>query len=118
MVSLDQRIAVREKDRVGGNGLLFEFGEGLEPTLLDLMTIMIVISDNMATNLVMEAVGIDRIREFLELSGLGVIRAERKMLDPEAVSYTHLDVYKRQDVLLSCRRFWLRPLINTAYLTL
>lgn len=85
VVSLDQRIAVREKDRVGGNGLLFEFGEGLEPTLLDLMTIMIVISDNMATNLVMEAVGIDRIREFLELSGLGVIRAERKMLDPEGL---------------------------------
>lgn len=81
-VDLDSRIPIKAADRVGGNGVLYELAEGLAPTLRDLMTLMIVISDNMATNLVMEAVGTDRIKVFLEASGLGEIRAERKMLDP------------------------------------
>ncbi len=85
VLSLEGRIMVREKDRVGGNGVLFEFAEGLEPKLRDLMTLMIVVSDNMATNLVMEAVGTERIKGFLEKKGLGVIRAERKMLDPQGM---------------------------------
>lgn len=85
VISLNQKVVVREKDRVGGCGILFEFDEGLTPTLHDLMRIMIAISDNMATNLVMETVGRERIRQFLEVAGLGVIRAERKMLDPEGM---------------------------------
>lgn len=82
-VNLDDRIAITAEDRVGGNGVLFEFAEGLRPTLRDLMVLMIVISDNMATNMVMTAVGAHRIKAFLEAKGLlGPIRAERKMLDP------------------------------------
>ena len=85
LVSLEQRIPVKAIDRVGGNGVLFEFAEGLMPTLHDLMTLMIVISDNMATNLVMDAVGTGEIRSFLESRDLGEIRAERRMLDPEGM---------------------------------
>lgn len=85
VISLDQKVTVHEKDRVGGCGVLFEFDEGLTPTLHDLMRIMIVVSDNMATNLVMETVGKNRIQQFLVETGLDAIRAERKMLDPEGM---------------------------------
>lgn len=85
-VSLGQRVPLLNKDRVGGNGILTELAEGLQPTLHDLMTLMIIISDNMATNLVMETVGTECIQAFLEEKQLNVIRAERKMLDPVGMS--------------------------------
>ena len=84
-LDLNGHIALKASDKAGGFGILSELGEGLQLTLRDLMKLMIVISDNTATNMVIEAVGIGRIKTFLEEHGLGEIRAERKMFDYDAI---------------------------------
>lgn len=85
-LDLAARVTMRAEDRVPGSGVLHELGAGLQPTLLDLLTLMIVVSDNTATNLVIEAVGQDALNTFLregsfrdsELVGLLQLPDERK----------------------------------------
>lgn len=56
-VDLDARIELRAEERVGGSGVLKIFGGGLQPTVLDLATLMIAVSDNTATNMVLKRIG-------------------------------------------------------------
>lgn len=56
-VDLQQRIPLRAEDIVGGSGILKECSPGLMPTVHDVATLMIVLSDNTATNLLIDLVG-------------------------------------------------------------
>ncbi|HUG14175.1 MAG TPA: serine hydrolase [Thermomicrobiales bacterium] len=56
-VTLDERIELQSSDQVGGSGILKEFGAGLQPSVYDLATVMIVLSDNTATNMLIDRLG-------------------------------------------------------------
>ncbi|MGH2614774.1 MAG: serine hydrolase, partial [Thermomicrobiales bacterium] len=56
-LDLDERVTLRAEDVVMGSGILRDFGPGLQPTLRDLAMMMIVVSDNSATNLLLDRVG-------------------------------------------------------------
>lgn len=53
----DDRIEVTSDDRVIGSGIVRYFAPGLKPTETDLAYLMMTISDNVATNVLIEAVG-------------------------------------------------------------
>jgi beta-lactamase class A len=57
MLNLEARIPLPALEQVGGSGVLMAFQPGLEPTLQDYLTMMIVVSDNTATNISLDAVG-------------------------------------------------------------
>jgi len=52
-----------------GSGLVQTFSPGLQPTLRALVTQMIITSDNTATDMVIEAVGLNRVNGLLEAEG-------------------------------------------------
>jgi len=54
---LDTRITLKDEDKSRGSGILPYFEAGLQPTILDLLTLMIIISDNTATDMTVELVG-------------------------------------------------------------
>ncbi len=56
-ISLDERIALVDDDKSLGSGILPYFESGLNPTLRDLLTLMIIISDNTATDIVVDHLG-------------------------------------------------------------
>jgi beta-lactamase class A len=56
-LDLDERVTLRTEDIVMGSGILRDFGPGLQPTLRDLAMMMIAVSDNGATNLLLDRVG-------------------------------------------------------------
>src|SRR5829696_2050943 len=56
-LDLDERVTLRAEDVVRGSGILRDFGPGLQPTLRDLAMMMVIVSDNSASNLLLDRVG-------------------------------------------------------------
>ncbi|BDP40542.1 serine hydrolase [Deinococcus aetherius] len=70
-LDLRERVTVKAEDRVPGSGILHELGPGLNPTWEDVLTLMIVMSDNTATNLVIDRLGVDRVNGWIARQGMG-----------------------------------------------
>jgi beta-lactamase class A len=69
-MDLDDRVVLREGDKVPGSGILKELSEGLELTLRDLVELMMILSDNTASDIVTERVGADNVNATLRELGL------------------------------------------------
>ncbi len=70
---------VTEAKKVAGAGILFEFHDGLKITLRDAVHLMITISDNTATNLVLDAVTADEVNARMDALGFKNLRLMRKI---------------------------------------
>lgn len=68
-LDLDARHTVEADDMRRGSGLIQTFAPGLNPTLRGLVTQMIITSDNTATDMVIDLVGMDRVNEMLAANG-------------------------------------------------
>lgn len=73
-VSLDHRLALTEEIRTEGSGILRELSAGVELSVLDHATLMIVVSDNTSTNLLIDLLGRERINETLAAMGFARTR--------------------------------------------
>jgi beta-lactamase class A len=67
---LDERSSMIERDRVGGSGILKHMASGTSLTLEDLAWLMITLSDNTATNLILDKIDIRTTWSKLEALGL------------------------------------------------
>jgi beta-lactamase class A len=54
---LDDRIELMDEHKTSPSGILPYLGEGLQPTIKDLLMLMIIISDNTATDMVLNLIG-------------------------------------------------------------
>jgi beta-lactamase class A len=69
-VDLDSFITLKKEDKVGGSGILtYHFSDGSKFRLRDAVRLMIAFSDNTATNLVLDAVGIGATAATMEKMG-------------------------------------------------
>lgn len=83
-LSLSERVIMQAGDRVPGAGVLHELEAGLALTWRDVLTLMIVVSDNTATNLLIDALGIPEVNRWLQDQGLLATRLVGKLqLPPE-----------------------------------
>lgn len=69
-LDLSRRVPMRADDQVAGNGVLRHLAPGLEPTANDLLTLMIVVSDNTAANMAIELLGPSRIDAWIRSAGM------------------------------------------------
>ncbi len=70
--------------RVRGGGVLQELGDSVTLTWRDLAVLMIGWSDNEATNLLIDAVGLEAVNRGLDRLGLSSTRLRRRMMDTGA----------------------------------
>jgi beta-lactamase class A len=70
---------LRDADKVSGSGILGEFSDGVKIPLVDLTHLMIVLSDNTATNLVLDRVTADYVNDYLDKLGMKGTRSMRKV---------------------------------------
>ena len=70
-IDLDERIELQRSDLVGGSGIFRYKGVGLNPSIRDLVTEMIITSDNTATDMVLRRIGgVNPVNEFIQRQGL------------------------------------------------
>ncbi len=69
-ISLDDRIRVNPVDKVPGSGMLQFLHDGIEITMADAAWLMMTVSDNTATNLVLDKVAMRRVWTKMEALGL------------------------------------------------
>jgi beta-lactamase class A len=83
-LSLAERIVLDEGNRVGGSGVLKDLSPGLALSVLDYTTLMITVSDNTATNMLIDRLGgVDPVNRFVrEQLGLETITLHRKVSFP------------------------------------
>lgn len=79
-VDLQERIPLPAKLTLGSGVLTYLEGP-LELTLLDVAILMIIVSDNTATNLCIDRAGIEETNELLRGMGLTSTQLRRKMMD-------------------------------------
>jgi len=82
--SLNNIIDIAPSNRVGGTGVLKELDSNLKLTIKDLTILMLILSDNIATNQLIDLVGIDSVNTFCKSLGMNNTILQRKMMDLEA----------------------------------
>ena len=68
-LSLDEKITIKKKDAVGGAGVTTWYNAGEQRTIEQLMTVMITDSDNTATNILIDRLGMQNINQYLQQQG-------------------------------------------------
>ena len=117
-LDLDERYPIRPEDLRRGSGLLQTFAPGLTPTYRDLVTQMIITSDNTATDIMIARVGQDRVNALLSELGYEQTRLRATtgdlfrrvwvMADPANAALSHREVFERgfpSDAEASARTF-------------
>lgn len=78
---LREHRTVTTDQQVGGSGIIRYFGDGTSsPSIEDLAVLMIVLSDNTATNMLIEEVGMGAVNETLRRLGFTETRLQREMM--------------------------------------
>ncbi|PSR31588.1 MAG: hypothetical protein C7B46_16760 [Sulfobacillus benefaciens] len=78
-LSLDSLLTLRAEDQVGGSGILFDLTPGSAYSLRDLTTLMITVSDNTATNLLIDYLGVDAVNATMRRLGAHDTVLERRL---------------------------------------
>lgn len=73
-------VKVTEDEKVSGSGLVQDFTDGDELPIRDMVDLMIVVSDNTATNLILNRIGGNAVNARLAQLGFTQIRVMRKIL--------------------------------------
>lgn len=72
-------VVLTNAKKVSGSGVLQELSDGLKLTLRDAVTLMMIVSDNTATNLVLDVLTTDAVNARMDTLGLKQTRVLRKV---------------------------------------
>jgi beta-lactamase class A len=89
--ALTDRYELTPADARWPSGVLYTMDPGLKPTIKDLLTLMIIISDNAATDILADKVGRDNITRSMHALGLKRTEIEFSDVDWDRVWLGHLD---------------------------
>ncbi|MCI0337095.1 MAG: class A beta-lactamase-related serine hydrolase [Acidobacteria bacterium] len=108
----DQR-RIERKDKVSGSGVIQHFSDlASQLSLNDLAVLMIVLSDNTATNMLIDQVGMANVNSTLDQLGLKQIRLRRKMIDQAASARGDENTATPREAMLLMERFYRGEVIS------
>jgi beta-lactamase class A len=85
-INMDEKIKCRHEDKLGGCGALRAFTDEPEVSVSTLCELMITISDNSATNLLIKRIGREALNEAFKDMGLSVTKLNRLLFDAQAAA--------------------------------
>ena len=84
----NQKLTLTDAQKVSGSGVLQELSNGDELTTRDLMHLTIVVSDNTATNLILERIGGTAVNRRMKDLGLRETAVMHNIMEPKVVPGT------------------------------
>jgi len=86
-IKLGDLYTLQSSDLVGGSGIAGALTPGVTRlTIRDVAALMISVSDNSATNIIIDRVGMENVNTLLDSLGLTHMRLRRKMMDVKAAA--------------------------------
>ncbi|WP_405344250.1 class A beta-lactamase-related serine hydrolase [Fusobacterium vincentii] len=110
--SLSDTIMIVDSMKTGGDGVLKELNTGHHFTLKELATLMIVVSDNQATNILIDFLGMENINQLGKELRLKKTFLGRKMMDAEARKKGYDNYTCADDISLLLKLIYQEKLIN------
>ena len=110
--SLSDTIMIANFMKTEGDGVLKELNAGHHFTLKELATLMIIISDNQATNILIDFLGMENINLLGKELGLKESFLGRKMMDTEARKNGYDNYTCADDISLLFKLIYQEKLIN------
>jgi beta-lactamase class A len=99
--------------RVGGSGVLSILGEkSVSLSIRDYCVLMMNLSDNSATNLLIDLVGMKNVNESLIKNGAANTKLQRVMMDSQAAKEGRENISTPNDVLLILEKLYRGTLLN------
>lgn len=83
-MSLDDLVTMTPDMKTGGDGILKELRSGHQFALEELLTLMIIVSDNTATNILIDRLGMEEINATANALGMKQTVLGRRMMDSQA----------------------------------
>lgn len=113
-LSLEQKLTITPEMKTGGDGILKELEPGHSFSLREIMTLMIIVSDNQTTNILIDLLGMEAINARAEAMGLHQTVLGRKMMDSEAKKQGRDNFISANDMAAILRAIYDKKLIDEA----
>lgn len=84
-ISLQDVYVLKPSDKVGGSGVLYGYESGSVLSIDTIARLMITESDNTATNILIDKLGLENINSYIVTQGYKDTQLNRKMMDLEAI---------------------------------
>jgi beta-lactamase class A len=112
-LKLDERIDLAPDKKVAGSGVLYYMGfPSLSLSVRDLCVLMVVLSDNTATNLLIDRVGLESVNKRLDALGLPATRLRRRMMDLKAAAEGRENVSTPREMMTLLEKIWAGALLK------
>ncbi len=112
LYDLDAPLMLRRADKIGGSGVLQHLSPGLTMPIRDWAFLMMSVSDNLATNVLIDHVGVTAVNNWLQTNGYLDVHLQRKIdfdeiakdqrnlgtASPESLTRMITAVFRRQHV--------------------
>ncbi|MEK4439683.1 MULTISPECIES: serine hydrolase [Niallia] len=99
ILDLEDLVKVNSLQKTGGAGIVQYMSPQSRLSIRDLLTLMIIVSDNMATNYLIERLGMDNVNRRCQQIGMSSTILQRKMMDREARERKIENYTSPQDIL-------------------
>ncbi|HET9363901.1 MAG TPA: serine hydrolase, partial [Candidatus Angelobacter sp.] len=112
-LKLTDEYIVRKEDLVDGSDIMLGLTPGVTRlTLRDLATMMVAVSDNSATNVLIGRVGMENVNAMLDSLGLHATRLRRQMMDLKAAGEGRENVSTPREMMTLLETIYTGKLLN------
>ena len=103
-VSWEEPLLLREQDKVSGSGVAADLSAGKALSVRDATMLMITVSDNTTTNLILDRISADAVNDYMDELGLPATRSMRKVRG-DGTQLKPAEGWSRAGMLESNKRF-------------
>lgn len=112
IISKNDIIKIKNEDKIPSCGALSYLHDGIEVTVEDMCNLMIVISDNTATNILIKLLGMDKINEGMQALGYKNTVINRLLFDEVTAKQGYENYYSLREIADMMCKMHKRQLIS------